>query len=291
MPFLPTPKEQALALRRLKIVTIKRDGTVINKATGRAIKDWTVYRLYNTYVTKKKPLSTPLYEAYDTEKNILKRAEKNPDLVLNTPKGKMSLKKYVRKIRKNVDQQTKRRMPTTASLTLNRYLKWSEKVQDILQIPLNISANEKTYKKTMDYFMQYTEQYVKPTVEGFINSRRRLYRLGEHVIGVRCSFKTSPLLTTANRDFDNVSLGDSIEVTSFHTTVPYVSLKNRKWLDTLLYNRQDGVVVSVKRGFEKVFNYQNATVTLTRLSFVVITRTRATSLEKMRGISGKAIRS
>jgi len=236
----------------------------------------TVNRLYSFY--HKNPLSTPLAVAYGLKPRVEKKVtSKGEEAIIRTGMGVIPVKKYVQSVRRRVDRSTKTEV--TRRMTLNRYLSWSKKVQDILTLPVGVVASEEDYSSKMQEIAKIFEEDVRPTVRRFVKVRKPLYDFGEYLIGARLHFVTSPLKTTTSRDFENLIGGDPITVTSFHTTVSYMSLKRKDWLGAMMR----GLYGSAKTGFDKVFQYENSWVLLKEISFVVITRTRATGLERLRG--------
>jgi hypothetical protein len=236
----------------------------------------TVNRLYSFY--HRNPLSTPLAVAYGLKHRVEQKAtKKGGEAVVRTGRGMIPVKRYVLQVRKRVDRET--RESVTHRMTLNRYLSWSKKVQDIFTLPIGVMVKEDNYKDQMQVISKVFEEDVRPTVRRFIQVRRPLYEFGTYLIGARLHFVTSPLKTTVSRDIGNLIEGDSTIVTSFHTTVAYISLDSKDWLNRLMMR----LYQSSKIGFDKVFQYKNSWVLLKDISFVVITRTRATGLERLRG--------
>lgn len=248
----------------------------------------TVDRLYSFY--HRNSLSTPLALAYGLKPRVEKKvAKKGGDAVVRTARGDIPVKRYVVSVRKQVDILTKAEI--NREMKLNKYLHWSDKVQDILTIPFGITASESTYSDAMDKLTKFIEETVRPTVRRFVRTRRPIYAFGEHLIGARCWFVTSPLVTTSNTDTGNITSGDEVTVDNFHTTVSYVSIDRKEWLRFFIdglnsqgrYKQGVGLYEALKRGFEVVFNYKSSTVTIKSVSFVVITRESASGMERLRG--------
>lgn len=284
-----------------KLSWLRKNKVVLKKEK---IRQSTVSRLYSFY--HRNPLDTPRNVAYGLSRRVEHKIEiKGENAKIKAPK-KITAKEYVKRRREQIDAQTEKKLEEiikgneealrklqkdfTEKIDIediaklksrsdfNRHLTWSGKVQDLRWIPCGITCTEKTYKEAIAYFDNFVDIYIMPQIESLVKTRKKMYKA--HIIGIRCHFKTTPMKTTVNREFDNYSKGDTYYADKFHTSVLYRDLNNPQWIVTL----KNDLLKEVKKGFHKVFDYENSIVTLEEISINILTRETASEYERLRGV-------
>jgi len=262
---LPPQKTQRTRLRK-KGIDVKRVTT-----------KWTLYRLYNYYITQRHPKSDPKYLAYATGKRLEARVQKMKEpekLRVTTGSGKrIPYKKLILKERIDIDRATQETLMPNMSVTLNRHLGWSKKMLDVLRVQIGETFTEDNYQKKLKDLAHYVHEVVMPAIEKMMEIRKKYYTQGEHLIGMKINFVTSDSMKTLD------DTGMEVMVNSFHSTVVYNPLD---YTDQRMQKLEQRLIEAIERGALKVFDYKNISVTLENIEIAFITRGYEEGIERLR---------
>jgi hypothetical protein len=249
---------------------LKKKGIDVGRVKGK----WTLYRLYNYYVTQHHPKSDPRYLAYSTRKRFESRVMTHPEperLKVKTGSGRtIPYKTIVVRERRRIDKQTEQTLMPNMSVKLNRHLAWSKKMLDVLRVEMNVKFTEDNYRKKLDEVAHYLHEVVVPAVDKMMEIRHQYYAQGEHLFGVKVNWKASDMMKTTD------DTGMEVMVDEFHSTVVYQPLHYKSEY------RERRMFEAIERGALKVFDYKNLDVTLTNIEIAFITRGYEEGIERLR---------
>jgi len=262
---LPSQKTQRAQLRK--------KGIDVRRVKGK----WTLYRLYNFYITQHHTKSEPKYLAYSTSKRLEARVQKMAEpekMKVTTGSGKrIPYKKLILKERQRIDRDTEATLLPNMSVRLNRHLGWSRKMLDVLRIQIGETFTEDSYKKQLKKLEHYVHENVMPAIEKMMEIRKKYYVQGEHLIGMKINFVTTEGMKTTD------DTGMEVMVNEFHSTVVYNPLD---YTTHRMQHLEMRLLEAIERGALKVFDYKNLGVTLDNIEIAFITRGYEEGIERLR---------
>jgi hypothetical protein len=184
---LPSKKEQ-LRLLKKKGINI-----------GRARTTWSVYRLYNYYITQRHPKSSPRYLAYGTGKQFERRIEtaKEPEKILvRTGTGKkVSAASVIRRLDKESQKEFERELPSNVTFTYGKRYTANDKIRDpgIYQILPPIKASVLTIEQARKRAQLVTDDIIN-IIHIAQRTRKRFYvnyDIGGNIIAEGRNFNIS----------------------------------------------------------------------------------------------------
>lgn len=186
---------QRLPSTDAQITALKKKGINI----GRAKTKWSVYRLYNFYITQKHPKSTPRYQAYATQKRLMSRidtAEHPEKITIRTGTGqKIKASSIIKRYDRESREEFERSLPPNISFQYGKKYRTVDKVRDhgiyIIQPP--IEATVVTLDHARKRAMQVTQELID-IIHIAQRTRRRFYQnydVGGRIVAEGRNFDTS----------------------------------------------------------------------------------------------------
>lgn len=196
---LPTPAAQKRALKERGIET-------------KGLKQSTVYRRYNYYITQGHKTSEPVQKAYAQKRDWLGYIEKKGTKArVKTGKGYISAEDYMMEYQK--EKETELQLPPNAYISYgNRYRTGSQRVYDriVYTIPEKeqIRATENTIPRALRKVYNLGLN-LQPIIARMVETHGSLYK--DHLITVSCGFTTEKVIVPEDRRKDRKNdehLGD-----------------------------------------------------------------------------------
>jgi hypothetical protein len=299
---LPTPVAQKRALKERGIET-------------KGLKQSTIYRRYNYYITQGHKTSEPVQKAYAQKRDWLGYIEKKGTKArIKTGKGYISAEDYMMEYQK--EKETELQLPPNANMTYGRYFKFSERVKDELFYKLDkpICAMERTKFAALKKVKALGEQLL-PLAANLARTHAALYK--EHIMSVSCDFTTENITVRADRRRDgadrdgavvnpDISTGPSKR--DRQTNLPMSNeassniLMSERYIiaerkSTILKKKGEGITVTTfveqllraaKRGYD-VLDTQSAKsgakVCLVNVHIIIFSKFRAKQLDRIRSVT------
>ena len=219
------------------------------------------------------------------------------DKDLNTIKVRTGGKKRVRAVsiikkqQHEMERQLAIDMPNS-SIVFGRALRSNQgRTQDSLWLPgfgrsFDIRCTRANYSEVMRHVTIMLNDEVSSIIEQYAANSARLFAEGEKVVGCFVNFKTTEMDT-----FKKVKMWDKEGMPYYEldTTQPtkayaisvgtnYRALGEGDWLNRMMKELH----TLIEHGFSKVNDYEDLAVTLVNIVVIVVSRTKASQLERLR---------
>jgi hypothetical protein len=230
---------QRLPSTEQQVAALKKKGINI----GRARTKWTIYRLYNFYITQHHPKTTPVTYAYATSKKTFSSIEqsKTPEkMMVRTGTGKkVSARNLIRKLDQTNRKEFERSLPRNVSFQYGRTYRTVDKVRDqgtfIIDPPIAATV------LTLDHAHKRAEQVISQLLDVIHLAQRfrgRFYK--DYVVGGK--------IVAEGRNFDTSD--DMPKNPPIVVSMPWTGL----YREDFMFHR-----MFMDQGFEDVFKVLHAT--------------------------------
>ena len=255
---LPSPTAQRRALKKQGIET-------------KGLKDWTVYRRYNYYITRGHSLDEPFQVAYGQKKKLISRIEQQPEIVLTTARGKrITGKEYARMTEepseKEAEATIEREFGKNMTYTPS-HMTMMKRKQDVIRLRFYKKASEENphIDTPEEVLIKFADDHV-PLIIDIINK-----------VALIRGFKREDTRIATQMKFEiTKDDGDSFE---FHPSVKYITYyAEDKKFDPFFAEELNRTLAE---GFNLCLMYANSTSELFYIDIIFSSKSRATRFEEL----------
>jgi len=201
MLHLPIFMKQPKMTIGQKLAWLRRNAIITRAETPR---ESTVNRLYSFY--QRNPLDTPRNLAYGMPKRVDRTLQRKG--TLQTPKGAVPAKQYVKKIDVDTGKAVMRDVsPDVYRVSLSKHFKSVGKVRDTLFIRIMppVVSTSQTFPEDVEERIDEVVYFIEQEITKLWNRRKRFYS-DNHRVGALLFYTTANVKTQDNREERSVTI-------------------------------------------------------------------------------------